>query len=57
MRNNSNKPINVSNTKLAELQFEGPKSKGRDRKTWNEYVKVDIKRLGLVENEAHNRDK
>jgi len=35
----------------------GTKSKGRGRKTWNECVKVDIKKLGLVKDVAHNRDR
>jgi len=30
-----------------ELQVVGTKGKGRGRKTWNECVKEDIKRLGL----------
>jgi len=29
----------------------------RGRKTWSEFVKVDIKRLGLVKDDAHNPDK
>jgi len=29
-----------------ELKVEGTKSKGRGRKTWNECVKVHMKRLG-----------
>jgi len=43
-----------------QLQVEGTMSKGskgRGRKTWNERVKVDTKRLGLVKDDAHNRDK
>jgi len=40
-----------------ELQVEGTKSKGRGRKTWNECGKVDMKRLGLVKDDAHNPDK
>jgi len=40
-----------------ELLVEGIKSKGRGRMTWNECVKVDMKRLGCVEDDAHNRDK
>jgi len=36
---------------------EGTKSKGKGRKTWNECVKVDMKRLGLVKDDAHNRKK
>jgi len=32
-------------------------TKGRGRMTWNECVKVDRKRLGLVKDDAHNRDK
>jgi len=31
-----------------ELQVEGTKSKGRGRKTWNQCVKVDMKRLDLI---------
>jgi len=30
---------------------------GRGRKTWNECVKVHMKRLGLINNNAHNREK
>jgi len=37
-----------------KFQVEGTKSKGRDRKTWNECVKVDIKSLGLVKDDARN---
>jgi len=33
------------------------KSKGRGQKVWNECVKVDMKRLGLFKDNAHNRDK
>jgi len=33
------------------------KSKGRGRKTWNECMKVDMIKLGLVKDDAHNRDK
>jgi len=40
-----------------ELEAEGEKTKKRSRKTWNECVKVDMKRLGLVKNDARNRDK
>jgi len=39
------------------LLVEGTKTKGRGRKTWNEWMKVDMNRLGLVKNDAHNRDK
>jgi len=39
-------------------QVEGTKSKRRGRNTCvNECVKVDLKRLGLVKDDAHNRDK
>jgi len=27
----------------------------KSRKTWNECVKVDMKRFGLVKDDAHNR--
>jgi len=30
------------------------KTKGRGRMTWNECVKVDMKRLGLVKDDAQN---
>jgi len=42
-----------------DLQVEGTKGKGRGRKdkTWNEYVKVDIKKLGLGKDDAHLPDK
>jgi len=40
-----------------ELQVERTKIKGRSRKTWIECVKVDMKRFGLVKEDAHNRDK
>jgi len=40
-----------------KLQVEGTKKKGRGRKTWNECVKVDMKRLGLVKDDAYSRDK
>jgi len=33
------------------------KTKGRGRKTWNECVKVDMKRQGSVKDDAYNRDK
>jgi len=35
-------------------QVGGTKTKGRDRETWNECVKVDMKRLGFVQDVAHN---
>jgi len=38
------------------LKAEGTKIKGRGRKTWNECVKIDMKRLGLVEYDARNQD-
>jgi len=31
--------------------------KGRGRNTWNECVKVEKKMLGLVKDDAHNREK
>jgi len=44
----------VCHSACRELQVEGSKSKGRGRKTWNEGVKVDMKRCGLVKDDAHN---
>jgi len=38
-------------------QVEGTKNNGRGRKMWNECVTVNIKRLDLVKDDAHNRDK
>jgi len=38
------------NTPQGFLPVEGTKSKGRDRKTWNKCVKVDMKRLVVVKN-------
>jgi len=40
-----------------ELQVEGARNKGRDRKTLNKYTKVDIKWLDLVKDDAHIQDK
>jgi len=40
-----------------KLQLEGSTSKGRGRKTWNECVKVDMKRRGFSEDDAPNRDR
>jgi len=40
-----------------QLQVEGTKSKGRGRKMWNEFVKIDMEKLGLVKDDAHNRGK
>jgi len=37
-------------------EFEGTKTKRRGRKMWNECVKVDMQWLGLVKDDAHNRD-
>jgi len=37
-----------------ELQVEGTKGNERSRRTWNECVKVDMKRLGLVKDDDHN---
>jgi len=34
-----------------ELQVDGTKSRRRGRNMWNEFVKVDMKRLGLVEDD------
>jgi len=38
-------------------QVEGPKRNVRGKKTWNECVKVDMKKLGLVKDNAQNRIK
>jgi len=43
-------------TACRELQVEVTKSKGRGRRR-NECVKVVMTRLGLVKDDAHNRDK
>jgi len=40
-----------------ELQVQGTKSKWRGRTTWNECVKVDMKWLGFIKDDAHERDK
>jgi len=40
-----------------KYQVERTKSKGRSRKMWNEFVKVDMIRRGLFKDDAHNRDK
>jgi len=42
---------------MHELQIEETKSKGKGRQTRYECVKVDKKKLGLVKDDAHNRDK
>jgi len=39
-----------------ELQIEGTKSMGRSRKTWNVCVKVDMKKPGLINDDARNWD-
>jgi len=40
----------------SDLQVEGTNSKGRSRNMWNECVKVHMNRLGLINDDAHNRD-
>jgi len=40
-----------------KLQVETTKGKGRGRMTWNECVKIEMKRLGLVKEDAQNRNK
>jgi len=40
-----------------ELQVVGTMGKGRSRRTWNKSVKVDMKRFGLVKDDAYNQDK
>jgi len=40
-----------------ELQVEEKKTKGRNQKTWNECLMVDMKWFGLVKDDAHNRNK
>jgi len=39
------------------LKVEGTKSKGSVRIMWNECLKVDMKRLGLVKEDARDQDK
>jgi len=39
-----------------QLLVEGTKIKGRVIKTWNECVKVDMQRFGLVKDDAHIQD-
>jgi len=49
----------ILNYEITVLNYEiteGPKGEGRGKKTWNEHVKVESKRLVLVKNDAHYRD-
>jgi len=50
------KYICLNNKNNNKTQIEGPKGKGRGRNAMNECVKVDMKRYGLVRDDAHNRD-
>jgi len=49
-------PYGIHNLSIRKVHAEGTKSMGRDKKTWNECVTVDMNRLGLVKVDAHNRD-
>jgi len=42
---------------VGNYRLRGEKSKRRGSKNMNECVKVDMKRIGLVEDDVHNREK